>query len=591
LANFEHLRRALLCLLTAFLFCSSVAGGKSLSADTVLVHAHIYTVDSKRPWAEALAIRDGKILAVGNDREISGYRGASTKVIDAKGRLVLPGFTDCHAHFLDGSFTLQEVNLDDASTITEIVKRVKAYAAAHPKDPWLLGRGWMYPVFGPSGLPDKKYLDEIVPDRPVYLESYDGHTWWANSKALEAAHITRQTPNPPGGEIVRDPATGEPTGAIKEDAADAVVRQAILEPSRDAKLLAIRAGIKHANQFGVVRIHVPGSVYAHKDDLRSVDLLDELRRSGELTLRFYLAYRLDPPEMSDRQLAAILQARDRYHDDWIAAGSAKFFLDGVIETHTAAMLAPYSNASSLSGELLWDSEKYKRFVAELDRHGIQVFTHAIGDRAIRVALDAYENAAKTNGTKDARHRIEHIEDPSAADISRFARLGVIASMQPLHAYPDEDAFKAWVPSVGPERAQRAWAWHSIQAAGGVLAFGSDWPIVTLNPWPGLQNAVTRQTTEGEPKGGWIPSERIGLADAIRGYTLNAAFAGHREKTEGSLEAGKLADLIVVSQDVFKIDPLKIGETKVLLTLVGGRVVYESEKFLTLNFPCQCSAKD
>ena len=570
------MRDMLGCAVVILLSGFSLAQSPGHLADLVLVHAHIYTVNARQPWAQALAVRDGRILAVGTDRDMARYRGASTKVIDAKGRLVLPGFTDCHAHFLDGSFTLQQVNLDDATTISEIVRRVKTYAAAHPKDPWLLGRGWVYPVFGPSGLPDKKYLDAIVPDRPVYLESYDGHTWWANSKALEAAHITRETANPPGGEIVRDPATGAPTGALKEDAADAVVRRAIPEPSREAKLQAIRAGMKHANQFGVVRVHVPGSVYAHKDDLQNVDLLEELRHSGELTLRFYLAYRLDPPEMSDRQLAEILQARDRYHDDWIAAGAAKFFIDGVIETHTAAMLAPYSNDPALSGQLLWEAEKYKRSVAELDGRGIQVFTHAIGDRAIRVALDAYEDATKRNDMTNARHRIEHVEDVSAADIARFAQLGVIASMQPLHAYPDEDAFEAWVPSVGPERAQRAWAWHSIQAAGGVLAFGSDWPIVTLSPWPGLQNAVTRQTTEGEPKDGWIPAQRITLSEAIKGYTLNAAFAGRREKTEGSLEPGKLADLVVVSQDIFKVDPLKIGETKVLLTMVGGRVVYESE---------------
>ena len=565
---------AVVVLLSRFSFAQS----SRRTADIVLLHAHIYTVNVRQPWAEALAVGDGKILAVGTDHQIAAYRGASTKVVDGKGRLVLPGFTDCHAHFLDGSFTLQQVNLDDAKTINEIVQRVKLYADAHPKDPWVLGRGWMYPVFGASGLPDKKYLDAILPGRPVYLESYDGHTWWANSKALEAAHITGDTPNPPGGEIVRDPATGQPTGAVKEDAADAVVRRAIPEPSREAKLQAMRAGMKHANQFGVVRVHVPGSVYAHQDDLLSFDLLDDLRRSGELTLRFYLAYRLDPPEMSDRQQAEILQMRDRYHDDWIAAGAAKFFLDGVIETHTAAMLAPYSNAPSLSGDLLWDAEKYKGFVAELDEHGIQVFTHAIGDRAIRVALDAYEAAAKKNGTKDARHRIEHIEDASAVDIPRFGRLGVIASMQPLHAYPDEDALKSWQPSVGAERAQRAWAWHGIQAAGGVLAFGSDWPIVTLSPWPGLQNAVTRETTEGQPKGGWIPAQRISLAEAIKGYTLNAAFAGHREKTEGSLEPGKLADMIVVSQDVFKVDPLKIGETRVLLTMVGGHVVYRSDNY-------------
>jgi len=242
------------------------------------------------------------------------------------------------------------------------------------------------------------------------------------------------------------------------------------------------------------------------------------------------------------------------------------------------MLAPYSDDPSLSGQLLWEPEQYKNFVAELDRRGIQVFTHAIGDRAIRTALDAYENAATVNGTTDARHRIEHIEDASAADIPRFGKLGVIASMQPLHAYPDDDTLKIWARNVGPERAQRGWAWHSIQAAGGVLAFGSDWPVVTLSPWDGLQNAVTRQTTDGQPSGGWLPSERLSLEDAIKGYTLNAAFAGHREKTEGSLEPGKVADLIVLSQDIFKVDPSKIVATKVLLTVVGGKTVYRSPTF-------------
>jgi predicted amidohydrolase YtcJ len=578
LPKFPSLGRTASVLLAVLLCSFSLAQKPATSAYTIVLHARIYTVDAKHPWAEAIAIRGEKILAVGADREILHYRGASTKIIDAQGRLVLPGFTDCHAHFLDGSFALQQLNLDDATSVTEVQRRLKTYATAHATDPWLLGRGWIYPLFLPSGLPDKKYLDAIVSDRPVYLESYDGHTWWANSKALTAAHITRQTPNPAGGIIVRDPITGEPTGAIEDDAADAVLRRAIPEPDRTAKLQALRAGMRLANQLGVVRAHVPGSVYAHKDDLQSVDLLEELRRNGNLTVRFYLARRLDPPMVTDDQLQGIVRARERYHDDWIAAGAAKFFLDGVIETHTAAMLAPYSNAASISGDLLWDTEKYKQFVVQLDRMGIQIFTHAIGDRAIRVALDSYENAARANGNINARHRIEHIEDVSAADIARFHELGVIASMQPLHAYPADDTFKSWVPSVGPERAQRAWAWHSIAAAGGVLAFGSDWPIVTLSPWPGLQNAVTRETTEGTPKGGWIPSERISLADAIRGYTLNAALAGHREKSEGSLETGKLADLIIVSQDLFKVDPHKIGDTKVVLTMVGGRVVYTAPEF-------------
>jgi predicted amidohydrolase YtcJ len=577
LSKSGHFRWIFLCIVGVFTISLSSAD-TAPRADLVLVNARIYTVNAHHPWAEALAIRDGKILAVGTSRDIARYRGPSTQVINAHGKLVLPGFTDCHTHFLDGSFSLQQINVEDAKNLAEIQQRVKAYATAHPNDAWVLGRGWSYPLFPPSGLPDKKYLDAIIPDRPAYLEGFDGHSWWANSKALEAAHINRDTPDPPGGTIVRDPQTGEPTGAIKEDAADAIVRRAIPIAGREVKLKALRAGLKHASQLGVVRVHVMGGVNAGEGDLTDAELLGQLRQQNELTVRFYLAYRLDPPQVTERQLQQIEQARERYHDDWIAAGGVKFFLDGVIETHTAAMLAPYSDDPSLSGGLLWEPDKYKGFVAQLDQRGIQIFTHAIGDRAIRLALDAYENAAKTNGTKDARHRIEHIEAVSAADIPRFGQLAVIASMQPLHAYPDDDTLKSWLPNAGPERGQRAWAWHSIEAAGGVLGFGSDWPVVTLSPWAGLQNAVTRQTIEGEPKGGWIPSERISLADAIKGYTLNAAFAGHREKTEGSLEAGKLADLIVVSQDLFKVDPLKIRETKVLLTMVGGRVVYKSTNF-------------
>lgn len=558
---------------------SWVASGetKSLTADVILIHARIYTVNASQPWAEALAIHDGKIVAVGKDDEISRYRGTSTKVIDGKGRLVLPGFTDCHVHFIDGSFSLQQVNVEDAKNLEQVQQQIKTYAEAHPNDAWVLGRGWSYPIFPPAGMPDKKQLDAVVPDRPAYIEGYDGHTWWANSKALEAAHITKKTADPPGGTIVRDSATGEPTGAIKEDAADAIVRRAIPVPSREKKLQALRAGLKHANELGITRVHVMGGVNVGAGDVADAELLEELRRNNELTVRFYLAYRFDPPEVSAHQLDEIGKARQKYHDEWIAAGGVKFFLDGVIETHTAAMLAPYSNAPSLTGSLLWDPDKYKSFVAELDRRGIQIFTHAIGDRAIRLALDAYGGAATKNGTKDARHRIEHIEDASAADIPRFGSLGVIASMQPLHAYPDDDTLKSWLPAVGPERGARAWAWHSIQAADGVLAFGSDWPVVTLSPWPGLQNAVTRQTIEGEPKGGWIPSERISLADAIKGYTLNAAFAGRREKAEGSLEPGKLADLIMVSQNIFEIDPHQLLDTKVVMTMVGGRVVYEQKQ--------------
>lgn len=548
------------------------------TADMLLIHARVYTVNAKQPWAEAVAIGGGKIVAVGDEKDIARYRGAKTQVLDAGGRLVLPGFTDCHIHFLDGSLSLQRVHLDDAKDIPEIQRRVKAYAEAHPDQPWVRGRGWTYPAVGPTNLPDKKYLDEIIPDRPVYLESYDGHTWWANSKALQLAGITRDTPNPAGGEIVRDPRTGEPTGAIKEDSADALLAHAIPAPSREEKLRAFRAGLKEANRVGLVRVHSAGGVSAAIGDLQNANLLEELRRSGELSVRMYLAYRAEPPTLTDAQFKIIEDARRQYHDEWISAGAVKFFMDGVVESHTAAMFTPYSDDAKLTGSLLWDPDTYKRLVADLDKRGIQIFTHAIGDRAVHLTLDAYENAAKANGTRDHRHRIEHIETITKEDIPRFGKLGVIASFQPLHAYPDEDTLEVWARNAGAERTQRAWAWHSVESSGGVLAFGSDWPIVTLNPWEGVQNAVTRQTTEGNPPGGFVPKERISLENAIRGYTLGAAIGGRREKTEGSLEPGKVADLIILSQDLFKIEPTEIGKTQVLLTMVGGKVVYESPEW-------------
>lgn len=559
-------------------------------ADTVLIHARVYTVNARQPWAEAIAIRREKIVAVGSANEIEPYRGRATKVIDAGGRLVLPGFTDCHIHFLDGALSLQRVHLDDAKDIPEIQRRVKAFADAHPTQPWVRGRGWTYPSVGPTNLPDKKYLDEVVPDRPVYLEAFDGHTWWANSKALQLAGITRETPNPPGGEFVRDPRTGEATGAIKEDAADAVMMRAVPPPAREETLAAYRAGFKEANRAGLVRVHGAGGVGVTISDLKYVDALEELRKSGDLTLRMYLAYRVDPPTITPAQFQEIEEARRRYHDEWISAGAVKFFMDGVVESHTAAMLAPYSDDPKLTGNLLWDPDTYKRLVVELDKRDIQIFTHAIGDRAVRLTLDAYENAAKVNGTHDRRHRIEHIETITADDIPRFGKLGVMASFQPLHAYPDDDTLQVWARNVGPERVPRGWAWRSVERSGGVLAFGSDWPIVTLNPWEGVQNALTRQTTEGSPPEGFVPKERISLEDAIRGYTLGAAIAGHREQTEGSLEPGKLADLIVVSQDLFKIEPSEIGKTQVLLTMVGGRVVYESPAWRDANDHHDAEAK-
>ena len=555
-----------------FLLSALAHAQNKTAADTIVLNGRIYTVNEKEPWAEALAIRDAKILAVGSAKDIEAYRAPSTKVIDAKEQLVLPGFEDCHIHFMDGSLGLLQVNLNGASTVAEIQKRVKEYAASHPGEPWITGMGWTYPTFGPSALPDKKILDDVVPDRPVYLVAFDGHSSWANSKALAMAGITKETPDPPNGKIVRD-ANGEATGALKESAGD-VVAKLMPKPTREERLAALRKGIHEANKFGLTRVQSAGG------DFEYLDLYDELRRKGELTLRFYVAYFLNPPELRPEDLEKIEQARKTYRDEWIAGGVVKTMLDGVVEAHTAAMLTPYSDDPSQVGKMFWEPAKYKAAVTELDRRGLQIFTHAIGEKAVRTALDGYEEAARTNHTHDARPRIEHIETISAQDIPRFGKLGVIASVQPLHLYPDEDTLDIWARNAGPERAQRAWSFHSIEEGGGRLAFGSDWPVVTMNPWTGMQTGITRKTSEGKPEGGFAPKEAVSLEDAIKAYTLGAAFAGRREQQEGSLQAGKLADLIVVNQDLFKIPTSQIGKTEVLLTMVGGKVVYESAQWKT-----------
>src|SRR5437868_2882600 len=538
--------------------------------EIAIINARIYTLNPQQPSAEALAIRGDKVVAVGTSKEITARADPNTKVIDAKGHLVLPGFTDCHIHFMEGSLGLTRVDLIGTKSVEEIQKKVKEYATSHPSEAWITGAGWTYPTFGASALPDKKFLDEVVPDRPVFLVAFDGHSSWANSKALSMAGITRETADPPNGKIVRD-AKGDATGALKESAGD-LVGKFVPKPTREERLAALRKGMQEANKVGLVRVHSAGG------DFEWLDLYDELRRNGELTVRQYIAYFFDPPELTGDGIEKAEKARRTYHDDWISGGVVKTMLDGVVESHTAAMLQPYSDDPKESGKLFWDPAKYRQAVLEWDRRGFQIFTHAIGDKAVRLALVAYQEAETSNHTQDSRPRIEHIETITAEDIPRFGRLGVIASFQPLHAYPDDDTLKIWSRNVGPERATRAWVWHSIENTGGKLAFGSDWPVVTLNPWPGVQNALTRQTTEGEPVGGFVPKERISLEDTIKAYTLGAAIAGRREKTEGSLQPGKLAALIGLSQDLFKIEPSEIGKTEVLLTMVGGKVVYRSPQW-------------
>jgi len=559
-----------LAILTAAAWGYVLSAPARTPADTILLHGRIYTENARQSWAEALAIAAEKIVAVGSDQEIAAYHGPHTKTIDARGRVVLPGFTDSHTHFLEGSLSLGWPDLNGAKSLPEIENLLKPYAAPDAADKWVFGQGWTYDAFGEKALPEKALLDRLFPNRPVYLESFDGHTGWVNSKALALAGIDSKTQDPPGGRIVRDNQTREATGALVEDARH-LVKNLVPVPTPEEKLVALRKGLALASEYGLVRVHAAGETRDTFGDFYDVELFDQLRRMNQLTVRFYISKIIEPPELTSADVSALEQARARYHDEWLSVGAAKFFLDGVIEDHAAALLAPYFDAPGNTGTTQWAPEKYAQAVAELDRRGFQIFTHAIGDRAVHIALDAYQEARLKNGTADARHRIEHVELVSPQDIPRFAALGVIPSMQPLHAYPEEGV---WGRRTGPEREKFAFAWSSLEKGGAHLAFGSDWEVVTMNPWPGVQVAVTRQDDKGQPPGGWVPEQRISVAQTIAGYTTGAAYSGHRELTEGSLEPGKLADLIILSQNPFEVDPHDLAKTRVELTMVGGRVVYQ-----------------
>jgi predicted amidohydrolase YtcJ len=558
--------------LVAFIVGTTVIAGLIVGAqredgpvDLIVLNGRVYTADGKGTMAEAVAVQGNKILHVGTSREVQRLRRPQTIVVDAQGGAVIPGFVDAHAHLLSGGLSLGQINLSDAKTPLDIEETIRRWAAANPERAWITGRGWYYAPF-PGGLPSRQMLDRVVSDRPAFLTSYDGHTGWANSQALKLAGITRRTPNPTNGIIVKDPRTGEPTGALKE-AAMALVSSLVPKPTREQQVAAIRAAITEAQRRGVTSVqNASGSA----DELA---IYDELRRANELDLRVYGGLSVSP-EVSADELAAIDELKTKYSDDPVfKAGAIKLVADGVIESYTAAMLQPYANRPTTSGEPRFDQAELDRLVKDLDRRGWQVMIHAIGDRAIRMALDAFEQAAADNppAARGRRHRIEHIETVDPADIPRFARAGVIASMQPYHSLPDLGG--VWSQNIGPEREGRAWLYGSIARAQGRLAFGSDWPVVAMDPLLGLFVAVNRTTLEGEPDGGWIPGERLSLTQAIDAYTRDAAWASFDEHRKGSLERDMLADIVVLSQDIFSVPAARLADTEVAVTIFDGRIVY------------------
>ena len=533
--------------------------------DLIIVNGRVFRGDE--PTAEAVAVQGNKVLRVGTNREIQRLARAQTTVIDARGGSVLPGFNDAHLHLLSGGLALDQVNLDEATTVEEVRQTIRAWAEVNPSHDWIRGRGWLYAPFGDS-LPTRQFLDELVPDRPAYLVSYDGHTGWANTVALGLAGITSASESPANGVIVRD-ARGEPTGVL-EEAAMGLMSRVLPAPSHDERLSAARAAMVEANRVGITSVQDAGG------SIEDLELYDELRRQGDLTVRVYQALSVDAPATPD-DLDALDRARERFGDDpLLKTGAVKLVADGVVETRTAAMLEPYAGSAE-RGHLGMTPAELTELVTELDRRGWQVMTHAIGDAAVRATLDAYEAArtANTSPARDRRHRVEHVETPDPDDVARFGEAGVVASLQPAHGMPPATD-DPWARNLGRARAERGWMSASLLKAGAALAFGSDWPVVDLDPLVGIFVAVNRTSTDGEPEGGWVPAERLSLADAIRAFTSGGAWASFDDQRKGTLERDMLADIVILSEDVFVLPPERLLEAEVVMTIVDGKVVYRRD---------------
>jgi hypothetical protein len=530
----------------------------------ILKNGRVWTGNDRVPWAEAIAIEGNRIARVGKTSEIAALAGHGTKVIDLGGRLTIPGINDAHIHFLSGALGLSEVDLVGAHSLQEIQRRVAEFAKSHPEVPWITGAGWEYAYLPGQELSGRAALDTAVADRPVYLRAYDGHTGWANSKALELAGIARNQKFEGFGTIVLDPRTGQPTGILKEGAMS-LVSGRIPPPSREVKLAALRKGLQTAASFGVTSFQNAGG---NRDDL---SLYDDLLHQNALTARVSVAMSVSPGTIQ-ADIGRIVELDQKYSEGLLRVGAVKILLDGVIESHTAAMLDRYSDMPDTSGVPSYSQGELNRLVQMADKAGLQVSIHAIGDRAVQMALDACERAMRLDGRHDARFRIEHIETVAESDITRFAALGVLASMQPIHADPGTN--EVWIPAVGEERCRRAFAWRSLERAGARLVFSSDWPAaISADPMRGIHCAVNRRTVEGDPPGGWIPEQRVSVETALRAYTQGGAYASFQEKVKGTIDKGKLADIVVLSRDLFKIDPMEIYKTRVVMTIFDGRIIH------------------
>jgi predicted amidohydrolase YtcJ len=535
------------------------------AADLVVLNGKIWTVNKAQPQAEALAIWRDRVLKVGSSAEIRALIGPRTRTVDLKGRRVVPGFYDSHIHLLGSGQRLSEVALKDAANETEFGRRLREFDRKLPRDRWLLGGEWDHDRTFDGQLPSADLLDKYVLERPVFLRRYDGHMAVVNSHVLKLAGITAQTPDPPGGVIYRKTGTREPTGLLRDNAMDLVTRM-IPAPS-DAELAeAVRAALDEARREGVTSVQdMDGSGPATRRKL--FRLYQQLARSGQLTCRIDLRW----PLAEWKQLAQ-LGAESGFGDDWVKIGGVKGFVDGSLGSSTAKMYEPFVNEPGSTGIFVTPLDKLREYILEADKAGLSVAVHAIGDRANAELLSIFADVIQQNGPRDRRFRIEHAQHLRPQDYPRFTDGGVIASMQPYHAIDDG----RWAEGrIGALRCASSYAFRSLLDAGARVAFGSDWSVAPLSPLLGIDAAVNRRTLDGKHPHGWFPEQKITVAEAIEAYTQTSAFAAFEDADRGSLQPGKLADLVALSRDILaETERDHLAETEVLMTVVAGKVVYE-----------------
>ncbi|MFZ4619523.1 MAG: amidohydrolase [Bacteroidota bacterium] len=542
------------------LLCPFVLFGQR-TADAVYINGRVWTVDASRPEAEAVAVAGGRIIAVGSTKEMKLYTGSSTRVIDLKKKRMLPGFIDNHTHFMSGGFQLQSVDLRNAKTEEEFASIIAKRAESRPSK-WITGGDWDHDLWKSGKLPSKEMIDRFTPNTPVIVNRYDGHMALVNSYVMKLAGITKNTPDPPGGTIVRDPMTGEPTGLLKDEAMTPIYRL-IPAPTDDDMLNAARLALNEAKRFGVTSIQDMAYSFGERD----ITTYNELNRRGELTARMNcVSY------ISGWKNLALSGIQAPFGDEMVQLGFMKAFVDGSLGSSTALFFEPFLNENThgLPMDVVTDG-RLEQWATSADSAHLQLRVHAIGDSANSLMLDMFERIVKKNPQWDRRFRIEHAQHIHPKDFARFAKLGVIASVQPYHAIDDG----RWaVKRIGDERCKTTYPFRSFLKNGIKMCFGSDWTVAPLDPLLGIYAASTRRTTDGANPNGWYPEQKITVKEAVECYTINNAYAAFEEKEKGSITPGKLADLVVLSDDILNIDPAVIDSVKVEMTILGGNIIYQ-----------------